>query len=489
VLNVLTKLSSRRGQKKAAWRLQCPLIALCAMVFVAACASDDDNQLATARFTAGQQNTGGLPLGDREGAGTFVGAIVADEPRAALAARSVLESGGTAVDAITALYFNLAVTMPHEAGLGGGGMCLVHDPVARRVTSYEFLAERPRAGGPVAIPGNVRGFALIHAVHGRLPWSTLVAPAEILAVQGHELSRATARELAELAPAFQATQDLGAAYLGRNQEVLREGALLVQAGLAASLGKIRANGPRGFYGGAIAEAITLEAAEAGSPITLEEMRAFRPTASPPQTISIGSQTLSIPPQSTGAGTYMGSLWPSVQGQTGSALLEAARAALVRAGAETDLPTVFGSTAFVVATAGGDAAACAVTMNGPFGTGRLVPGTGIVLARSPGTPGFGLASAFLAPAMVTNDFNGTFFFAGAGSGGPRAPVSILSMVDGVMSRSRPLEAANAAAVTDAHNLVNVIACPDGAPQAEASCGFSADPNGAGVGVVGFPPAIQ
>jgi len=456
-------------------------------VLLAACSSDGgSSDLETARFQASAVNETGLQLSGVEAREDFVGAIVADEPRAALAARAVLENGGSAVDAITALYFNLAVTMPQAAGLGGGGLCLVHDPDAKEVTSYNFLARRSRAGGPVAIPGNVRGFALMQAVHGRAQWSTLVTPAEVMAAQGHEVSRAFALELAPLAPALRTRPALASIYLTATGAPLQQGDVLVQPGLAAALGRIRANGPRGIYAGEMAQAFAEEARLLGSAVTPDELRAYRPTSGPAQSIELGNQTLSLPSSDTGAGAYMASIWPAAQALDGAELLQAARVALAQAGAETNLPTVFGSTGFVVATAGGDAAACAVTMNGPFGTGRLVPGTGIVPARAPDAPGFGLAGAFLAPALITNEFNGTFFFAGAGAGGPQASAAVLDLADGIVSRSQDMSTAHAATVSDAQGRVNVVACADGAPRENASCAFSADPKGAGLGVLGVAP---
>lgn len=454
---------------------------------LAACSSGgEEGGLATAEFKGSAQNNTGLQLLDGPDNSVFVGAIASDEPRASLAARTVLENGGTAVDAITALYFNLAVTMPHEAGLGGGGICLVHDPEAREVTSYNFLPRRSRAGGPVAVPGNVRGFALMHAVHGTSPWSSLVAPAEVLAAKGHEVSRALASEIGPLAPAIRSLPQLAEVYLGPNGRGLQQGDVLVQKGLAAALGRARASGPSGIYSGEIATAFAQEATRLGSAITLEELRAYRPSTQPAQTFKTGDQTLSIPAADTGAGTYMASIWPAAQSLNGADLMRAAQSELARAGAETNLPGSFGSTGFVVATAGGDAAACAVTMNGPFGTGRMVPGTGIIPARAPDAPGFGLAGAFLAPALVTNDFNGTFFFAGSSAGGPQASASVLEAANALVSTSTTLEAVHRSSVSNAQSLLNVVACPGGAPREGASCVFGADPKGAGLGVLGFPP---
>lgn len=461
-------------------------LAALALTMLSACSSgSSDADLETAQFEGSGYGAMGIELVDGPDTRRFIGSVVADEPRAALAGRTVLENGGNAVDAITAMYFTLAVTMPHEAGLGGGGICLVHDPKSLEVTSYDFLPRRSLAGGPVALPGNVRGFALIQAVHGKAPWASLVAPAEVMAAKGHEISRALARDLEPLSSAIRTLPQLASIYLKPNGEPLREGDKLVQTGLAASLGQVRANGPREFYSGNMAENFAQEAGRLGSAVAIEELRAYRPNSQPAQAIKVGDQTLSLPAANTGAGTYLASLWPEAQGKSGAELLRAAEATLARAGAETSLPPVFGSAGFVVATARGDAAACAVTMNGPFGTGRLVPGTGVVMARAPDVPGFGLAGAFLSPVLVTNEFNGTFFLAASGGGGPAASASVLHLAEGVAGKSQALEAAQVGMVSDARSLVNAVACPQGAPREDAICSFSADPNGAGLGVVGIP----
>lgn len=150
----------------------------------------------------------------------FFGGISADEPRAAIAGRDVLIAGGSAVDAVVAMGFTLAVTLPSSAGLGGGGACVTFD--GRTVTPTHFDFPATTAGGSrIAIPALVRGLALVHARYGRIAWSQLLGPAESAARFGTPVSRALAHDLA-LAPAELTRDSATARIFAPNGTLIRE---------------------------------------------------------------------------------------------------------------------------------------------------------------------------------------------------------------------------------------------------------------------------
>src|SRR3546814_16180102 len=74
----------------------------------------------------------------REG---FYGSLAVEEPRAALLARDVLASCGSAADASVATYFALAATHPSSAGLGATGSCPVVEPATPPLVRTGFFSD------------------------------------------------------------------------------------------------------------------------------------------------------------------------------------------------------------------------------------------------------------------------------------------------------------------------------------------------------------
>src|SRR3546814_15341138 len=62
------------------------------------------------------------------------------------------------------------------------------------------------------------------------------------------------------------------------------------------------------------------------------------------------------------------------------------------------------------------------MNGLFGAGRVVPGTGVLLPKA-AQPGADNLSA----AIIANSLNGTVYFAGPASGGHAAPAALTRLM--------------------------------------------------------------
>lgn len=502
-----------------------------------------------------------VPMGSEGYVQGFLGGAVADEPRAALVARDILSAGGTAADAAVALYFALGVTLPSRAALGGGGVCLVHDAARGRVEALDFMAARPQAipagaDRPSAVPAALRGLFALHARYGRLRWEQLVAPAENMARFGVPVSRALAADLALVGAPLLADVESRKVFAAADGRPLGEGARLTQIELAAVLGQIRTRGPGEFYLGPFARQFVAGVREAGGSLGVEDLSAVKPLWRETVAEKSGNLTIHFAPPPAAGGVIAAQVWeaivagryaraaPDLKAQLvaeaalrafadmgrwrspeGGVLAEPARGAALMAGASgeraTD-PATLGpsgaalmpnpaSTGFAVVDPFGAAVACGLSLNNLFGTGRVVPGTGILLAAAPGVGQFG--PALLGPVLVVNPHVRELFLAGAAGGGAAGPTAMVQTLADVLLGGQGLAAALRAprihrgidgaldhepgvapevleglrrrghVLRPASELgrVNAIHCAGGAPVAPETCSFLADPRAFGLGV--------
>ena len=531
---------------------------------------------------AGCEGERGSLSGGSDRPATFVGAVVADEPHAVLAAQEVLAERGSAADAAVALAFALAVTYPSAAGLGGGGQCVVFVPEGSGggiVQSLDFMpgpAATPADGRWAgAVPGTVRGMDALQARFGRLRWPRTLVAAERLARFGHPVSRSLARNLAASAPVLFRDAGVQALFTGSEGQSIAEGETLVQPDLAALLSRLRLAGGADFYSGRSARLLVDATAQAGGALGAEALRHYQARWAGTLSLPFGNEELHTVPG--GGGAVAAAIWGLASADdryadaAGAArvrlLAEALRLGFARppatasealdpdllademsaAAAETP-PTAGGdggagldgapTTSFVVVDRYGMAVACGLTMNGAFGTGRLAPGTGVVLAAAPDPE----RAPPLAPVVLVNRNSRQLLLAASASGEGAAEVATLDLVlrdrelsleaapgggavaPGALARvllelldgERPLAEALAAprlhvggtanrvavepaldgddrAALAARGLrvveapaigrVNAVHCPDGLPREPESCTFASDRRGFGIGAGG------
>ena len=148
----------------------------------------------------------------------------------------------------------------------------------------------------------------------------------------------------------------------------------------------------------------------------------------------------------------------------------AQAVLAAAPASGSLPALPASTGFAVLDRDGNSVACAVTMNNLFGTGRVAPGTGILLAASPqaATP------PLLSAAIAWNANLRGFRAAVVGSGQEGAALAVAVGLTNALRSN----AAMPAAVPEP-GRANAIACSRYLPDSDGSCSSAVDPRGTGL----------
>lgn len=425
----------------------------------------------------------------------FIGGVAADEPRAALAGREILALGGTAGDAAVAMAFTLAVTLPSRAGLGGGGACLAYNPSRDgpgrgNAEAILFLPAGPgtvppNTDRPAAVPTMARGLFALHARYGKRPFEGLIAPAEQLARFGAPPSRALLRDLAVVAGPLLADPNARTVFAPGGQP-LTEAGTLAQNDLGATLAQLRTAGVGDLYQGALARRMEEASRLAGGGLTLDDMRAALPRTGAPLTIQAGSDNVAFLPPPADGGLAAAAAFQALRdnpANTGGAQARAIGVAarwrqgggdpmtlLASAPSGGSLPALPASTGFVVLDRDGMAVTCALTMNNLFGTGRIAPGTGILLAASPRA----VTPPLLSAALAWNSNVRGFRAAVAGSGQEGAAlataVALNNALRGGAAMSAPVpEPGRAAAISCARYL----------PGPESGCTWAADPRNAGL----------
>ena len=414
----------------------------------------------------------------------FIGGAVVEEPHAALAARDTLSAGGTAADAMVAAFFTMVATYPVAVGLGGGGACIHYDAITNTAETLDFLAVAPGEGGTVAVPGTIRGMALLHSRFGRLRFGQLMRTGETLARFGHPISRALVRRSASSQQRLAGDPLLRKTFLHADGSNLQEGDQLVQFELASALTRLRTKGIADFYGGELGHRFVEEAQAAGGKVTLEDLRAYRAVWRGVQ--KSAADNLSVyhlqPPPAAGSVLRELSLTarrkaaPSPESLEGLAAMRSGDAGVATA---------------VTVDRRGSAAACAFTMHTAYGLGRVAPTMGVPLA-----PVEQAGAMPLALVVAANENLQQAFFAGAASGGPGA-LAALAQVDAdilahgltleeAMARPRQVPALPGETARDEGadrqspiGRVQALWCSLGVKRAPKTCRFVSDSRGFGL----------
>ncbi len=428
----------------------------------------------------------------------FIGGVAADEPQAAIVGRQILERGGNATDAATAMGLALAVSLPSRASLGGGGACLAYSPEHEGVAVASlFLPVAPSsttgADRPAAVPMLARGLFALQDRLGSVRFDELVEPAEAMARHGFPISRLLSDDLGVVRGALFADGRARALFTAPDGSPLEQNDTLIESDLGLSLDQIRTIGAGALVGGPVARAFAEGAQAAGGGVTQADLESAKATLAPPIVIAAAPgrhhprddlsvaflplpadggiaaarafRLLQADPNATEAATAEAAATAAYARQTGAAASDILSAVLPPG----TLPALPASTSFVAFDRNGGGAACALTMDNLFGTGRIAGRTGIMLAASPSDRPLPLLSA----AIAFDKAEDAFRAAVASSGQNDAAAATAEAMANTLRTGKPIDHP-----VTSQGRVNVVSCPDLLPGDSRSCGGATDPRGAG-----------
>jgi gamma-glutamyltranspeptidase/glutathione hydrolase len=246
-------------------------------------------------------------------------AVCASQPLAAQAGLSMLYQGGNAIDSAIATAIALTVVEPVMNGIGGDMFALVwHEGAlyglnssgrSPRAWTPEYFAGRdkmPQTGwDTVTVPGQVAGWKALSKRFGKLPFARLFEPAIAYAEHGFMVSPQIARQWAAQVPVLIDQPGFREAFTidGRAPRAGERWSFPEQA---ATLRAIADSDGESFYRGALAERIAQFAGQTGGALRASDLAEHQAEWVTPIAQDFRGYTLhEIPPSGQGLAALIG----------------------------------------------------------------------------------------------------------------------------------------------------------------------------------------
>jgi len=216
--------------------------------------------------------------------------VATSQPLAAQAGLRMLAAGGNAIDAIVAAASTITLTEPVSNGLGSDAFAIVWD--GQRLQGMNASGWSPATWDPayfkrrhgdtfpmrgwdsVTVPGAVAGWAALHERFGSLPFEQCLAPAIAYAENGYHVATIVQRKWAAQAELLRAQPGFAEHFLPRGR-VPEVGERFVHPSAAATLRRIAATRGRDFYEGETAAMLVAHSAAHGGSMSAADLAEYR----------------------------------------------------------------------------------------------------------------------------------------------------------------------------------------------------------------------
>jgi gamma-glutamyltranspeptidase/glutathione hydrolase len=244
------------------------------------------------------------------------GLVACSQPLATQAGLEILRDGGNAIDAAVATAAVLDVVEPLSTGCGGDAFALIHLPGKKVPLSFngsgrsgtlatlDDLLEKGwseiplRGGPPVTVPGAMRLWYDLVQKHGSMEFKDVLAPAIEYARNGFPVSPIIAKYWRMTVAALQ--NDEARKVFTVDGQAPETGQIMKNGDLADVFDLVAREGPDAFYSGRIGSAIVETVQSHGGFLTLDDLKSHATMVTKPiSTTYRGLEVFEHPPNGQG----------------------------------------------------------------------------------------------------------------------------------------------------------------------------------------------